>query len=601
MSGSLSRPSSTISCPNPLGPSTRKGPDEFHADEWAAFCEDLIAKDIQSVKALPKLSCGGSLDELDRNFVRPTTPRSSPTYPVAATAPPPLASQVNINDSAIKAPPSLATQEDVAKIRDDVSQVRGEFLNEANDARCLWAETQRVREHAEELLRLNSQLQKRSVLEEMRTHKAEMKCLQQAIHNVTDAFNGDAMMNQNFRLQEIDDKMDSLAGATKQLTEDNSWLQKSIHQTTSHLSDLSAQIGSAATAQKEFQIHVSRDMRKIIHEELQSIRGGLQNTLQDQLEEITTTMLSPLHAELKELRASITELLNRKQYKSNMKDTMQNVSEYVASEQFKSIEQRLELLHSSMARLQEGHTNSTTSTSKRLADICNSVSETMGPQSKLFGRLEEVSCGLQHIECWTQRADEEFKRESQQLVAARKHRDKILSQLEGGGGSSKSGRCANCIDLEAKVDLLHDELEMAGVKLLQSLAEIERRGNIEINEKTGDVEILREIKFIPKKPGEQPESVFLAPKEAEAVLVDIAAVWQHFKVPMLIEGHTKGGDLTDNPQFWQKLADNRAQTIVDALRKLGVEHEKMTAAGRPGKKGLNKPTTVINLDIFPED
>lgn len=86
-------------------------------------------------------------------------------------------------------------------------------------------------------------------------------------------------------------------------------------------------------------------------------------------------------------------------------------------------------------------------------------------------------------------------------------------------------------------------------------------------------------------------------KIADEVLGDVAAICNAFSVPMVVEGHTKGGE----SEFWQELAENRARLIIDSLTRKGVPRKYMLPIGLPGKKGLNKVGIAIKLDIFPDD
>eukprot|EP00746_Dinoflagellata_sp_MGD_P044796 gnl/MRDRNA2_/MRDRNA2_209545_c0_seq1.p1 gnl/MRDRNA2_/MRDRNA2_209545_c0~~gnl/MRDRNA2_/MRDRNA2_209545_c0_seq1.p1 ORF type:complete len:252 (-),score=50.35 gnl/MRDRNA2_/MRDRNA2_209545_c0_seq1:117-851(-) len=137
--------------------------------------------------------------------------------------------------------------------------------------------------------------------------------------------------------------------------------------------------------------------------------------------------------------------------------------------------------------------------------------------------------------------------------------------------------------------------ETSGAPLLIKLIEIEERGNIGIDFRTGDVEVKRDIPFDPKKPSEEPLGEFKDEALAREILFHLYEVWTCFKVKMRIEGHTKGGE----DDFWQTLADNRANLIVKSLANLGVDESKMSSKGLPGKLGLNKVGVVVKLDIFP--
>merc|ERR1712224_277600 len=125
---------------------------------------------------------------------------------------------------------------------------------------------------------------------------------------------------------------------------------------------------------------------------------------------------------------------------------------------------------------------------------------------------------------------------------------------------------------------------------------IEDRGNVAINFRTGEVDVKRDIPFDPKNQQEEPLGEFKDEQVALEIIGDIFEIWDLFKVNLAIEGHTKGGE----NDFWQALANNRAQLIVDTLHGMGVDKKKMTSKGLPGKLGLNKVGVVVQLDIFPK-
>jgi len=135
-----------------------------------------------------------------------------------------------------------------------------------------------------------------------------------------------------------------------------------------------------------------------------------------------------------------------------------------------------------------------------------------------------------------------------------------------------------------------------GAPMLMKLRTIEKRGNIAIDYRTGDVDLKREIPFDPKNPTEEPIGEFKDEALAIQILKDVAEVWEIFGVSMQVEGHTKGGE----DDFWQALADNRAGLIVSTLETMGVDKHKMSSRGLPGKLGMNRVGVVIKLDVFPD-
>ena len=52
-----------------------------------------------------------------------------------------------------------------------------------------------------------------------------------------------------------------------------------------------------------------------------------------------------------------------------------------------------------------------------------------------------------------------------------------------------------------------------------------------------------------------------------------------YEEPMVVEGHTGG---TSPVEYWQELADNRAQLICDTLVRKGVKRHLIRPHGEPG-------------------
>eukprot|EP00913_Durusdinium_trenchii_P032767 g30674.t1 len=86
---------------------------------------------------------------------------------------------------------------------------------------------------------------------------------------------------------------------------------------------------------------------------------------------------------------------------------------------------------------------------------------------------------------------------------------------------------------------------------LRCVVEISRRGHLEVNLSNGN-------------PGDSPNAEFENEDDATEILQDIADLWKMFKVPVLVEGHTKDiGSGTD--QFWQEVANSRAALCAATL------------------------------------
>lgn len=124
---------------------------------------------------------------------------------------------------------------------------------------------------------------------------------------------------------------------------------------------------------------------------------------------------------------------------------------------------------------------------------------------------------------------------------------------------------------------------------------IEAKGNIRVNLETGLVTILRQIGFVPRRTTEPPIAELLDEAAASGIFQDLAAVAQLFDYchKITIEGHTRGGE----SDFWQKLANDRARVVGQALVDLGVPPSHIVTKGLPGKSGLNRVEVVIKLGL----
>mmetsp|Transcript_76795 Transcript_76795/g.205143 ORF Transcript_76795/g.205143 Transcript_76795/m.205143 type:complete len:317 (+) Transcript_76795:2352-3302(+) len=118
---------------------------------------------------------------------------------------------------------------------------------------------------------------------------------------------------------------------------------------------------------------------------------------------------------------------------------------------------------------------------------------------------------------------------------------------------------------------------------------INSRGNIFVNRDDCSVQILRPLPFENRKPPDT--SAKLEPgvmKEALLIISNLAKVIKEYMVPMYIEGHTGA---TEPQAFWEELAQNRSQLLVDMLEEQGVPPGLAIARGVPGggAKVLVKP------------
>lgn len=131
--------------------------------------------------------------------------------------------------------------------------------------------------------------------------------------------------------------------------------------------------------------------------------------------------------------------------------------------------------------------------------------------------------------------------------------------------------------------------------LRKALDKIEGRGNIQvdISSEPGQVHLIRPLLFQRRTAGDPPTADFSQPDLAQNICDDLAEVAKLFDCSVTVEGHTKGGE----GEFWQALANNRARLVAEKLVSLGIDADKISCQGRPGKLGLNNSCTVVRLGI----
>lgn len=131
--------------------------------------------------------------------------------------------------------------------------------------------------------------------------------------------------------------------------------------------------------------------------------------------------------------------------------------------------------------------------------------------------------------------------------------------------------------------------------LRKALDRIESRGHIhiDIGRDPGQVYLLHPITFVRRTAGDAPTAAFTHPDLAHAICEDLAEAARLFDCTVAVEGHTKGGE----GEFWQVLANNRARLVAEKINSLGVDSDKITCQGLPGRLGLNDSCTVVRLGI----
>lgn len=129
-------------------------------------------------------------------------------------------------------------------------------------------------------------------------------------------------------------------------------------------------------------------------------------------------------------------------------------------------------------------------------------------------------------------------------------------------------------------------------ELERRVHEIESLGNVRVDLKTGRIEVLRDLAFVPRRGNEKPIAELADRASACCVLDDVANVAMLFPGDQVqIEGHTKGGD----SEFWQALADDRARLVGEELIARGLENGRIFTRGLPGRCGLNRAGVVVHV------
>lgn len=144
--------------------------------------------------------------------------------------------------------------------------------------------------------------------------------------------------------------------------------------------------------------------------------------------------------------------------------------------------------------------------------------------------------------------------------------------------------------LDERVKLLETGPPLSEIDL--RLHEIQARGNVRVDTRTGTMEVVKPIDFVRRKSSEEPTAVLANPAQATNTLDDMAEVAQLFDHDTLVvEGHTKGGE----NDFWQALADDRARLVVEELSKRGIGAERLQPKGLPGRRGLNCVAVIVKF------
>jgi len=180
-------------------------------------------------------------------------------------------------------------------------------------------------------------------------------------------------------------------------------------------------------------------------------------------------------------------------------------------------------------------------------------------------------------------------------------------QLELERCKAKAGEDSQRISLE--VDALHQrlkakehELEAApvvlGRELLSRIRNVEDRGNIRVAIRNGEIEVIKAISFVqPKVVGKT--AVDVMPEFADAPLAsdimhDVKELAGMFDSPISLETYMKVQPGMAPDQL-QKLSMNRAMVAAASLGEAGIPVERISAKGLVGKKNRGCLSFRLNL------
>jgi len=119
---------------------------------------------------------------------------------------------------------------------------------------------------------------------------------------------------------------------------------------------------------------------------------------------------------------------------------------------------------------------------------------------------------------------------------------------------------------------------------------VEERGNVQVNRKSGQIKLIRDLRFMPRSTKDEPTAVFREPDVAEAICKDLAEISNIFQSLTIVEGHTKGGE----SRFWQTLAEGRATMVAERMIAYGANASLLETCGKPGKKGKNE----VRMEVY---
>lgn len=227
-----------------------------------------------------------------------------------------------------------------------------------------------------------------------------------------------------------------------------------------------------------------------------------------------------------------------------------------------------------------------------------------GPQVSLRALMNNVDECLQQgvstsqqAEHWREALERErtaFEESEQALASSKVRTEEITLQLR---------------ELEATVQSRTAEMKKAQLaastptswpKYLENTDQIISRGRIRLSLQEEWMEMLHGMEFQNCKPTESPTAQWKDEAAADATLSDLAELMLGalHGVPAVVEAHMNAQK--GNLPFWQALTASRAQLVVNALKRKGVQARFLSAAGCYGKDGLERPAIRLRIGLFPQ-
>lgn len=142
---------------------------------------------------------------------------------------------------------------------------------------------------------------------------------------------------------------------------------------------------------------------------------------------------------------------------------------------------------------------------------------------------------------------------------------------------------------------LEENTKTEGVRFVKGIQPIAQRHNVAVNFAMGTVDIKKTIEFKVMK--KDPAAVFVNEATALEVLQDAVEILQLLSgVPVTIEAHVKqekGG----TEAYWEELAANRAAAVKKMMGSKGLDLDTLSAVGFAGKKGQNNNSILLRLQL----